>query len=747
MKSAQKSSILIVDDTPANIKILFDLLNQAGFQLSVAKSGKSALQKVHQALPDLILLDIKMPGIDGFETYHRLKAHPQIRDIPVIFMTALSDSIDKVQGLKLGAVDYITKPIEPEEVLARVENQLALQSAKAQICQLNAELERRVQERTAQLEALNQELEREIADRRAAEKALSQSEEQFRLAFELASIGMAIATLEGKFVQSNQALCDTLGYTARELRDRAWADVIYPEDRERFLASNQELRQGQIADFQLEQRFVTKTGLLVCGILQVALVRDAEGKPLHFISQLMDISDRKQAEEQLLYNALHDALTKLPNRTLLMERLELALKRAKRYNHYLFAVLFIDLDRFKVVNDSLGHQAGDRLLIAIARQLESIVRTTDTVVRLGGDEFVILLDPIEELNDAVQVVERIAQQLQAPFHLEGRELFVTSSIGIALSSANYESGADLLRDADIAMYRAKEQGKMRYEIFDRQMYACALDRLQLEQDLRYAIEHQAFCLNYQPIVSLKTGKLKGFEALVRWYHPERGLVSPAEFIPIAEETGLIVALGEWVLHSACEQMVVWQDQFSNAAFLKISINLSLKQLREPHFLEKIDRILLQTGLASQNLQLELTESMLVDNIGQLIVLLEQLRARAIQLSIDDFGTGYSCLSYLHRFPVNSLKIDRSFVSRIGEKDENQAIVRTIIALASQLGMAAIAEGVETIEQLQQLRALDCDDAQGYFFSQPLETEAVAALLERNSHESAIAQGFSLATAL
>jgi len=732
VESIQKYSILIVDDNPINLKLLFDILQQSGFRVCVAKSGKNALEKVQESLPDLILLDVMMPNLNGFETCRRLKSNPKTEEIPIIFLSALDEAINKIQGFAVGGVDYITKPFQIEEVLVRVKNQLALRAAKAEVCQLNLELEQRVRQRTAQLEAANQELEREIAERKQAEEALLKSEEQFRLTFELAPIGMAIQSLDGRFVRVNQSLCNTLGYTKSELLDKTWADVTHPDDLAVSHTLSQNLCQKEICDFPSEHRFLTKDGSVVYGTLQITLVRDSKGKPLHFISQFMDVTSCKQAQEQLIYSALHDALTNLPNRTLLMERLELALKRAKRDADYLFAVLFIDLDRFKVINDSLGHQVGDRLLVAMARKLETIVRSTDTVARLGGDEFIILLDPIQDINDPIQIAERLLKELTLPFDLEAsRPVFTSASIGIALSSTNHQGGTELLRNADIAMYCAKENGKARFAVFDRAMYTQVLKQLQLENDLRQAIQRQEFQVYYQPIVSLNTGRLTGFEALIRWQHPVRGIVSPAEFIPIAEENGLIVPIGEWVLSSACQQMAVWQAQFSIATSLKISVNLSVKQLREPGFLKKIDLLLAQTGLQGQSLNLELTESMLMDNVEQLLSILSQLRARGIQLSIDDFGTGYSSLSYLQRFPVNHLKIDRSFVNCMGENGENQEIVETIVTLAQQFGMKAIAEGIETQQQLSQLKALTCEEAQGYFFSKPLARESAEALILAN----------------
>ncbi|MEC4985712.1 MAG: EAL domain-containing protein [Oscillatoria sp. PMC 1068.18] len=572
---------------------------------------------------------------------------------------------------------------------------------------------------------------RDITERQQAQSALLKSEEQFRLAFELAPIGIAIKTLTGEFVRVNQALCKTLGYSRKELRDKTWLDVTYPEDLAVSLALHEKLFKKEISHFQVESRYLTKENRIVHGILQVAIVRDAQGEPLHLLGQFLDISDRKRAEAQLIYDALHDALTGLANRNLLMERLELALKRQQRHPNDLFAVLFLDLDRFKVVNDSLGHLVGDRLLIKVAQILNDVVRSTDLVARLGGDEFIILLEEISGISDATRIAERILAEIRQPFQLDEREVFTTASIGIVFNSSEYHQASDLLRDADIALYRAKEKGKARYQIFDRAMHSHALQQLQLENDLRQALANQEFLVYYQPIVSLVTGMLTGFEALIRWEHPQRGLVSPVQFIPIAEETKLIVPIGKWVLYEACRSVKNWQEKFPNRQPLKISVNLSVQQLRETDLIEQIDEILAMTKLDGSSLNLELTESMLVENVESAIALMHQLRDRQICLSIDDFGTGYSSLSYLYRFPVNALKIDRSFVNRIGDRGENHEIVETIITLARQLGMEAIAEGVETQQQLTQLKALSCQKAQGYFFSPPLNTKSAEAMLVAN----------------
>jgi len=441
-----------------------------------------------------------------------------------------------------------------------------------------------------------------------------------------------------------------------------------------------------------------------------------------------DIAERRRAEDQLLHNAFHDGLTGLPNQALFMDRLGLAFERGKRRQDYLFAVLFLDLDRFKIVNDSLGHIVGNQLLIAISRRLEAILRSVDTVARLGGDEFTILLEDLENTSAAIHVADRIQKELALPFKLNEYEVFSSTSIGIALSSQSYTQPEHLLRDADIAMYRAKALGKARYEVFDTTMHNRAVLLLQLETDLRRAVTREEFLIYYQPIVSLATGKIIGFEALVRWQHPERGLVSPIDFIPVAEETGMIVAIGQWVLHEACRQMHKWHKEFPTSPPLMINVNVSAKQLTQPDLLKQINFVLQETGLEACSLKLELTESVLIDNTKSATAMLSQLNALDIELQMDDFGTGYSSLSYLHRFPINTLKIDRSFISNIGTGSENLEIVRAIVTLAHSLNMNVTAEGVETVEQLAMLRSMQCQRGQGYLFSRPLDSVAVEKLL-------------------
>ena len=448
-----------------------------------------------------------------------------------------------------------------------------------------------------------------------------------------------------------------------------------------------------------------------------------------------EVAERKQVEEQLRHNAFHDGLTDLANRALFMDHLQLALARAGRHEGYCFAVLFLDLDRFKVINDSLGHVVGDKLLVGIARRLETVVRPGDTVSRLGGDEFTILLDDLGDAGEAEVVAGRLLRELAMPYNLGGHEVFISVSIGVALSANGYQRPEDILRDADTAMYRAKQLGKARYEVFDQTMHARAVDRLEMERDLRRSVERREMFLQYQPIVSLDTGAVRGFEALARWRHPERGVIPPAKFIPIAEETGMIIPIGIWVLGEACRQIRRWQELYPANEPLTISVNLSGKQFMQRDLLEQVEAVLRQTGLDPGSLKLEITESVVMDNIETATRTLERLRALGVELSIDDFGTGYSSLSYLQRFPVSTLKIDRSFVSRMTESEGTAEIVKTIMTLAQNLGMGVVAEGVETELQREQLKALECEFGQGYYFARPMDDDDAEELLRSRLKEA------------
>jgi diguanylate cyclase (GGDEF)-like protein len=469
----------------------------------------------------------------------------------------------------------------------------------------------------------------------------------------------------------------------------------------------------------------------------VRVTRFGEVDSVRVVVAHEDVTQRKAAEEQLLHEAYHDSLTGLPNRALFTDRLGRAVTRVKWSPDYRFAVLFLDLDGFKVVNDSLGHVAGDELLKGIGRRIDGCVRDGDTVARLGGDEFAILMGDVRDLGDALRLVDRVRRELSLPFMLNGHEVFTSASIGIAVSDPRYDRPVEILRDADTAMYRAKALGKAHHVVFDQAMHTSVASRLRLETDLRRALEREEFWVAYQPIIDLTKSRVAGFEALVRWQHPERGLVSPGEFIPAAEETGLIVPLDLWVIRESCRQMRRWLDEFQGAPPLMLSVNLSSKQFSHPDLIERIDEILADTGLDPVYLRMEITESVIVTHPEAAAERLRQLRDRGITLSMDDFGTGYSSLSYLHKFPFNVLKIDGSFVSRIGPHGENSEIAAAIVALAHSLGMKIVAEGVETAEQAATLRDMGCEYGQGYFFAKPLTPADATRRLARAGVETAV----------
>jgi diguanylate cyclase (GGDEF)-like protein/PAS domain S-box-containing protein len=562
--------------------------------------------------------------------------------------------------------------------------------------------------------------------------ALRQSEERFRSAFDHAA-GMALVAPDGRWIQVNRSLCEILGYSERELLAGDIRSIIHPDDLSSMLEQIKKLREGNIANLQMEQRYVHKNLELRWVLLSVTTVSDSPGSA-NLVFQMQDITDRKVAEEKLVHDAFHDALTGLPNRVLFMDHLKQSVQRAKRKTHFPFAVLFLDFDRFKLINDSLGHMVGDQLLIAIADSLRANVRPGDTVARLGGDEFTILLEDLKSSEEASIIARRLLTSLSKPFNVSDHEVFITASIGIALSAAGYEYPEDILRDADTAMYRAKTLGKARFEVFDKTMHANALHLLQMETDLWRAVERKELTLDYQPIVSLQTGRIAGFEALLRWQHPSRGIVSPLDFISVAEETGLIVPIGQWVLDQGCRQIRDWQKLYPQDKRLYVSVNLSAKQFMQPDLIDQVSLALDKAGLNPSSLKVEITESMVMQNVESATKMLGQLRALGVEISIDDFGTGYSSLSYLHRFPISTLKVDRSFVSSMTDNQENLEIVRTIVGLARNLKMEVVAEGVETADQAAKLRTMGCQYGQGYYFSKALNAEKAVRLLSVESKQ-------------
>ncbi len=566
------------------------------------------------------------------------------------------------------------------------------------------------------IEQLNQ----HIAEQQRISSALKESEEHFRTAFDHA-VGMALVSTDFRWLEVNESLGSLLGYSEGELQNISFREIVYREDLGDSLVKMQEVIDGVIDTFQLESRYVHKDGHLIWVISSASVVRKDDGTLKHLVFQVQNITGRKEAEEQIRYAAYHDGLTGLPNRTLLADRMSMAIERAKRSTTYKFAVLFIDLDRFKVVNDTMGHETGDKLLIELASRLTESVRTIDTVARLGGDEFGILLDGILNDKRALEVAERVQSLLSKPFKLDGQEFFTSASVGIAFSNSTYESPDEVLRDADIAMYRAKANGKARYEIFDQRMHTRGVEALRMENDLRRGLERGEIVCYYQPIISLQTGMLAGFEALARWVHPERGLIPPGEFIQLAEETGLIVPLGTSIFTEACHQLKEWQTLAGED--LTISVNLSAKQFAKTGLVESVRKTIRNIGIQPASVHLEITESILIENVKASIETLTQFKAIGVKLSIDDFGTGYSSLSYLHTFPFDIVKIDRSFVSRMSTDKNSRSIVETIITLGEKLGKIMIAEGIETEEHRTTLSEFSCGFGQGYLFSKPLDKDA------------------------
>lgn len=582
-------------------------------------------------------------------------------------------------------------------------------------------------------ETAKQVLEKEILERQRVEAALRESEERYALAASGANDGLWDWDLRNNEVYFSTRWKTMLGHEETEIgsNPNEWFDRIHPDDYERVQLEIHHHREGLTAHFESEFRLRHKDGTF-CWILSRGLaVRDAAGNVYRIAGSQTDVTDRKLAEEKLLHHALHDELTGLANRALFVERLERAITRLHRHRHATFAVLFLDLDRFKVINDSLGHLVGDQLLMMTAERLRRYLRTSDTCARLGGDEFAILLEDIQETQDVITIVEGIQQELRSPFILAGQEVFVNGSIGLVLDTRRYRSKEELLRDADTAMYRSKALGRGCYTIFTPLMHEQAVTLLHLEADLRRALERQELRLYYQPILVLNNQRLTGFEALLRWQHPQRGLLLPADFIPVAEETGLIISIGWWVLREACRQMRQWQQDYEFDRNISMSVNLSGKQFAQPDLVEQVAKVLEETGLEPYCLKLEITESVIMTDAAAAANMMEQLKTLGVQLAMDDFGTGYSSLSYLHRFPIDTLKIDRSFISTADTDLEKLEITRTVISLAWNLGMNVVAEGVETDRQMAQLKLLKCELAQGFLFSHPLDEQGISNLLEQN----------------
>jgi diguanylate cyclase (GGDEF)-like protein/PAS domain S-box-containing protein len=555
--------------------------------------------------------------------------------------------------------------------------------------------------------------------------ALQASESRFRSSFDYATIGMGIVSASGTWLQINKRLTEMLAYSEQELLASNYRTSLHPESLVEVQENIDRILSGEIPAFQIETRFFSKEDNDVWALLGVSTAHDSQGAIRHLIFQIQDISSRKKAEEKLWFDANHDALTGLPNRAAFLARLDEIVGHRQTFERPLFGVLFLDLDGFKIVNDSLGHAAGDELLKCVSQRLLECIRGNDLVARLGGDEFTVLLTNLKDLHQAIIVAERIKSKLSNAFQIADQEVFIGTSIGIATSNIDYAKADEMLRDADAAMYQAKALGKGRYSIFDHEMHSNALRLLHLANDLRRAIEREEFVVHYQPIKSLETGKLRALEALVRWNHPTLGMLLPGEFIPLAEENGIINDIDNWVMAHACRQLKAWHECFEELKDVSISINVSSRQFAQAGLFDAVKNVLMETGIPPSHLLLEITESAMIKSLANTATILRELNFLGVRIALDDFGTGYSSLNYLHELPISVLKIDRSFVNRIDSESEGIEIVKAIIALATSLKMETTAEGIETEHQFDELRGIGCVSGQGYFLARPLPAEEIS----------------------
>ncbi|HWQ35019.1 MAG TPA: EAL domain-containing protein [Blastocatellia bacterium] len=694
------------------------------------------------------LIETEMLMVTDALKDYRFSQHPQVAGRAGIRFYAGAPLITP-EGYVLGAIEVID--VEPR-CLSLEQLQMLRCLADAMMAQIElrrrcAELEKhdlaqmaeqlrlketlldRVEQRSNELARSNTQLKQQVSEYLQLIESLETREQRYSMAVRSANDGIWDWDLKTNDIYLCPRWKEMLGFADHEINNHPdeLLDRIHPEDKELFKADLEAILCGWTLQFENEHRMLHRNGEYRWMLSRGLVARDAAGTAYRIVGSITDVTDRKEAERQLLHNAFHDSLTGLPNRVMFMDRLRRSLGRVRHRPDYRFAALFLDLDRFKVINDSLGHHVGDQLLISIAKRLSAGLRPGDMVARLSGDEFAIILDHIAHVTDAMQAAERLQQALAQPFNVSGRDIFASASIGIAISDPAYEHAEDFLRDADTAMYHAKNRGRGCLELFDTDMHARAVGLLQLETDLRRALSRDEFRVHYQPIISLDNRHIMGFESLIRWDHPQQGLISPARFVQIAEDTGLIIQLDQFVLRESCRQLKIWQEEFPSNPPLSISVNLSGKQFAQPDLIEKISLILEETGIDPDSIKLEITESSLIENPETAAATLRLIKDLGIRISLDDFGTGYSSLSYLHRFPIDTIKIDRSFITRLNVS-KNSEIVRAIITLAKNLGMEVIAEGVETDEQISRLTGMNCGYVQGYMFSKPLPDEDVRELL-------------------
>jgi diguanylate cyclase (GGDEF)-like protein/PAS domain S-box-containing protein len=715
-------TILIVDDLEANLLALEQTLFGIQADLIKASNGPEALSLSLNHDFALAILDVQMPAMDGYELASLLRSDPENASIPIIFLTARSRSADQVfMGYQSGAVDYLIKPYDPDILRSKVSVFLELDKQKNLLQWERSMLEQRVLERTAEIEKKNIQLQEEIIERKKKEEALHLA----GVVLDSILDGVMVTDSEERIISVNPAFTRITGFAAEEVIGKApriFSSEHY--DLKFFDDIGRELnRHGQWAG-EVWNR--TKDGGVYPTWMSIVAITDEQGNVTRYVHNFRDQTQELEYKKRLNFLAYYDALTKLPNRELLLDRIDNAIARSQR-NDTKIALLFLDLDRFKTVNDTLGHSFGDKLLAFAANQLRDCVRRNDTVARFGGDEFMVVIEDVHSISDATDVAEKILSNFNTtPYINAGNELFINFSIGISLYPDNGETAEALLKLSDTAMYRAKAAGRAGYRFYSEDMSSQFQNQLRLETDLKYAVNNKELFLLYQPQVDTNSGHMIGCEALVRWQHPKYGLLTPDRFITIAEETGLIHPVGEWILSEAISQAKLWRNTYKTD--LRVSINFSSLQLLEPH----CDRLLeLTSSILTDNdlrMEIEITESVFLMRNESVIDTLHKFREAGFSISIDDFGTGYSCLAYLKRLPIDKLKVAMPFVQDIVSNPDDAAIATTIVQMGHTLRMGVIAEGVETQDQYNFLRELGCDEIQGYLFSRPRPADEIDWLL-------------------